>query len=154
MRDPLNNGEVSIGDFLKDNDLRLACDKLTHFAHWITPDMMPKRFDTHFYLAEAPADHLAVHDGHESVDSVWISPQDAMKGAKEGTYTIIFPTLMNVELLGESGSVAAAMDDAVNRPLVPVLPWTEKREDGNYLCIPAEAPYSVVEQKMPERPPG
>ncbi|MGH7210556.1 MAG: NUDIX hydrolase, partial [Acetobacteraceae bacterium] len=52
-------------------NLELATELLTPFAHWITPPMMPKRFDTHFFLVPAPADQLAVHDGAESVDSVW-----------------------------------------------------------------------------------
>jgi len=148
-RDRLHKGEISLADFLKQEALILACDKLQHFAHWITPDMMPKRFDTHFYLAAAPADHLALHDGHESVDSVWISPADAMAGAKDKTYTIIFPTMMNIEMLGESRSVDEAMQMAAQRNIVTVLPVVEQREDGNYLCIPADAGYSVVEQKMP-----
>ncbi len=46
-------------------DLVLATELLTPFAHWITPPAMPKRFDTHFFLASAPADQLAVHDGSE-----------------------------------------------------------------------------------------
>ncbi|MGD8833121.1 MAG: MBL fold metallo-hydrolase, partial [Pseudomonadales bacterium] len=71
-RDRLHKGELTILEFLRTESLRLACDELVHFAHWITPPMVPKRFDTHFFLAAAPADHLAVHDGHESVDSVWI----------------------------------------------------------------------------------
>ena len=153
-RDRLHKHELSLEEFLTREKLRLACDKLQHFAHWVTPEMMPKRFDTHFYLAEAPIDHLAVHDGHESVDSVWISPEDAVKGAEDGTYTIIFPTLLNIEMLGESDSVANAMDMAADRTIVEVLPWTEQRDDGNYLCIPAEAGYRVSEQKMPERATG
>ena len=154
FRDPLNKGEITIGDFLAENNLRLACDRLQHFAHWITPEMMPKRFDTHFYLAEAPADHLAMHDGHESVDSVWITPEAAMLGEQDGTYTIIFPTRLNVELLGQSSTVAAAMADAAARKIVTVLPWMEQRDDGNYLCIPPEAPYSVSEEKMTPRTHG
>ena len=81
-RDPLNRGEISLIEFLEKEKLRLACDTLQHFAHWITPEMLPKRFDTHFYLAVAPSDHLAIHDGHESVDSVWISPDSAIKGKR------------------------------------------------------------------------
>jgi 8-oxo-dGTP pyrophosphatase MutT (NUDIX family) len=150
-RDPLNNGEVSLRDFLEKESLTLACDKLQHYAHWVTPTMMPKRFDTHFYLAAAPADHLAIHDGHESVDSIWISAADALAGAVEGTYTIIFPTRLNVEMLGESASVENAMDMAAARDIVSVEPWTEKRDDGMYLCIPAEAGYAISEEKMPER---
>ncbi len=147
-RDKLNNGDLLLRDFLEIEDLELACDQLTSFAHWITPDMMPKRFDTKFYLASAPADHLAVHDGHESVDSVWIRPEDALAGIESGKYTIIFPTRLNVEMLDESQSVAAAISDANTRTIVTVLPWMEKRDDGMYLCIPGDAGYRISEEKM------
>jgi hypothetical protein len=144
----LNKGEVTIAEFLEKENLTLACDLLQPFAHWITPDMMPKRFDTHFYLALAPEDHLAIHDGHESVDSVWISPTNALKGAEQGTYTIIFPTRLNIEMLGESDSVDNALAAARDRTIVPVTPWTEKRDDGVYLCIPKEAGYQISSAKM------
>ncbi len=147
-RKPLNDCEISIRTFLETEGLILACDELHRFAHWITPDMMPKRFDTHFYLAVAPEDHLAIHDGYESVDSVWISPNDALKGADDGTYTIIFPTRLNVEMLGESQDLDHALALAADRTIVPVLPWTEQRADGNYLCIPSEAGYRVSESRM------
>ena len=150
-RDRLNAKETDFLEILTSEDLSIACDRLVHYAHWVTPDMVPKRFDTHFYLAEAPADHVAVHDGHESVDSVWISPGQVLAEAEAGTKTVIFPTLRNVEKLGNSGSVAQAIERA---QADPVLPWTERRGDGNYLCIPPEAGYSISEQKMPERPPG
>lgn len=151
-RDPLNCGDVKLIDFLKDENLVLACDQLQHFAHWITPEMLPKRFDTHFYLASAPADHLAVHDGHESVDSVWISPEGALAGNKDGTYTIIFPTRVNVEMLGESNTVAEAMNSAATRRVESILPWPEQREDGNYICIPTDVGYVTTEEKMQASP--
>lgn len=147
-REKLNKGEVSIREFLSSENLLLACDLLHHFAHWITPTMMPKRFDTHFYLAIAPADHLAIHDGYESVDSVWITPEQAILDAEEGNKTIIFPTRLNVEMLGLSNSVNEAIIAAEQRQIISVLPWTEKRDDGTYLCIPAEAGYSTAEELM------
>ena len=151
-RDPLNRGEISLLDFLKTENLRLACDKLQHFAHWITPEMLPKRFDTHFYLAAAPSDHLAIHDGHESIDSTWVSPDDAIKGNTNGTYTIIFPTRVNVEMLGESRTVSEAMQAAEEREVKSILPWSEQRNDGTFICIPEDAGYATTSEKM-ERPP-
>ena len=150
-RAELNDGSLPLLDFLQRENLTLACDLLVHFAHWITPPMMPKRFDTHFYLAVAPDDQLAVHDGYESVDSVWISPSEAMADAEAGKRTVIFPTLRNIEKLGISKSVEEAMNAAENDTIVPVLPWTEQRDDGTYLCIPTEAGYLISEEKMPER---
>ena len=150
-REALNSGEVALLDFLVTEQLILACDTLVHFAHWITPEMMPKRFDTHFYLAMAPADHVALHDGYESVDSVWISASDAAAEAAAGTKTVIFPTLRNLEKLGASDSPETAIETARGSEVVPVLPWTEQRDDGNYLCIPKAAGYVVSEEKMPSR---
>ncbi len=153
-RDVLHGGDLTLRAFLEEHGLRLACDRLQHFAHWITPPIVPKRFDTHFYLAAAPADHLAVHDGHESVDSVWISPAEAVAGGEDGTYTIIFPTVRNLEMLAESADVAEALAAAAARQIVTVLPWMEPRDDGTYLCIPPEAGYAVSEEKMPDRASG
>ncbi len=151
-REPLNSGAVALLDFLRDEQLVLACDTLVHFAHWITPEMMPKRFDTHFYLAMAPADHVALHDGYESVDSVWIKPADAVAEAIAGTKTVIFPTLRNIEMLAESATPEQAIADAQARDIVPVLPWMEQRDGSTFLCIPKEAGYAVSEEKMPDRP--
>lgn len=148
-RDRLHKGELSIVEFVEREGLRLACDRLTHFAHWITPVTLPKRFDTHFFLAVAPADHLAIHDGHESVDSVWVQPADAIAGAESGRYTIIFPTLRNVIKLGQSGSTVDAIAAADADTIITVLPHMEKRDDGVYLCIPPEAGYDLSEELMP-----
>ena len=151
FRERLNNDELTITEFVQTNNLRLACDQLVHFAHWITPDMMPKRFDTHFYLALAPDDHLAAHDGYESVGSIWIEPEAAVADAKTGKRTVIFPTLRNVEKLGHYREVAEALEKTRSQAVVTVLPWTEKRDDGNWLCIPREAGYDISEEKMPSR---
>ena len=113
--------------------------------------MVPKRFDTHFFLAIAPEDHLAVHDGHENVDSVWIKPADAVEAARTGTRTIIYPTLRNVERLARFRSTDDALVECRTQPVIPVLPWSEKREDGTWLCIPKNAGYDICEEKMPAR---
>jgi 8-oxo-dGTP pyrophosphatase MutT (NUDIX family) len=150
-RDRLHKGDLTILEFLQVENLHLACDQLVHYAHWVTPTMMLKRFDTHFFLASAPSDHLAIHDGHESVDSVWITPNQAIADAKSSKRTIIFPTLRNIEKLGHYDSVTAAIAATEGTTPVKVLPWIEQRDDGNYICIPAEAGYDISEEKMPER---
>ncbi|HSG91641.1 MAG TPA: hypothetical protein VLA56_20660 [Pseudomonadales bacterium] len=147
-RDAMHGGSVTLAEFLEKEDLRLACDCLTRFAHWVTPEMMPKRFDTHFFIARAPEDHVLAHDGHESVDSVWITPQRVLEDAAAGTRTVIFPTLRNVEMLADASTVAGAIAAADAREIVTVLPWTEKREDGVWLRIQEAAGYRISEEKM------
>jgi 8-oxo-dGTP pyrophosphatase MutT (NUDIX family) len=137
--------EVRIDALARDEDLELACDRLVPFAHWITPEFMPKRFDTWFFLVAAPADQVAVHDGREGVDSLWIRPADAVAEAEAGRRTIIFPTLLNVQKLGRSASVAEALAAARRDPVVTVLPRVFQTEAGSVLRIPAEAGYGISE---------
>jgi len=124
---------------------------LVYFAHWITPERMPKRFDTHFFLAAAPPDQAAAHDGGESVDSVWIEPRLALAEADAGRRIIIFPTLRNLAKLARSHSVSEALGCAAREPVVTVLPWIEKGEAGLVLRIPEDAGYDV--SAIPFQPP-
>jgi 8-oxo-dGTP pyrophosphatase MutT (NUDIX family) len=118
---------------------------LAHFAHWITPLPIPKRFDTHFFLAAAPADQDAVHDGHEAVDSVWIRPADALDAAEAGARKVVFPTRLNLVKLARHASVAEAFAAAQARPVVTVMPQMRMTDAGRVLRIPAEADYGGEE---------
>ena len=147
-RKALNENEISLENFLIKEDLRLAGDKLTLFAHWITPTMMPKRFDTYFFLAKAPQDHIPKHDGYESTDSTWITPQNAIDAAESKTRTIIFPTLLNLQKLSQYSTIEKAIQTTEAESIVTVLPTTEKRDDGNFIRIPIEAGYGISESKI------
>ena len=58
-RAKLGKDEASIVDLVEAEDLELATDLMVPFAHWITPTFAPRRFDTWFFLAEAPQDQVA-----------------------------------------------------------------------------------------------
>ncbi|MEH6404950.1 MAG: hypothetical protein V7750_16350 [Sneathiella sp.] len=147
-RKDMQSGVISILEMAKKEDLELATDLLAHYSHWVTPTFMPKRFDTHFFVAIAPENQIAVHDGEESVDSVWIGPNDAMIKAKSEKYTIIFPTLMNVEYLSKYSTSDMAVEDAKTSKTVSVLPKMEITPEGKFLNIPAEAGYSVTRRRI------
>lgn len=151
-RDDIHKSRIGLVEFLAKESLLLAADRLQPFAHWITPTMMSKRFDTWFYLVAAPPGQSAEHDRHESVDSVWITPQQAMLEARQGKRTILFPTMRNLAKLGQYQSIKEALGKTEQADLVTVEPWVEKRADGAWLCIPPEAGYDLAEEKMQERP--
>jgi 8-oxo-dGTP pyrophosphatase MutT (NUDIX family) len=135
----LTKDEASIVDLVETEDLELATEFMTPFAHWITPTFAPKRFDTWFFLAEAPADQVALHDGSESVDSVWIGAQQAIDEATAGRRTLVHATHKNLELLVEGDTVAGAIEQARKRRIVTVQPWVEAREGKRFLHIPEGA---------------
>lgn len=143
----LNDRSATLGDVIEQGALTLATDDLVHYSHWITPEFMPKRFDTHFYLARVPAGQVADHDGHENVDSVWLTPRQVIEDAQAKRRTVIFPTLSNVVRLAQFSSVAEAFEVIGRTPVVPILPWMEKRDDGRYVCIPKDAGYTLTESR-------
>jgi len=145
-RPKLTAGETGLAEFLAHEDLRLACDTLVPFAHWVTPTFMPKRFDTYFYVAAAPKGQLGRHDGSESVDSLWIDPEEAVADAKR--WTIIFPTRMQLAKLARSKSMAAAITRAKAEPVVTVEPKVVSRGAEQVLTIPEEAGYGKVEERL------
>jgi 8-oxo-dGTP pyrophosphatase MutT (NUDIX family) len=136
------SGKRTFGAILAAENLVLAPDTMVYFANWITPERRAKRFDTHFFLAAAPSDQVALHDGVEAVDSVWISPGSALECAKAGTYDLRFPTQMNLQKLGRHSLSAAAMDAARATRVVTVMTKQERTGNGvRVLRIPLEADY-------------
>lgn len=102
--------------------LTLAADLLVPYAHWITPRTQRKRFDTHFFLTEAPPDQVAAHDGSEAVASTWITPAAALAGQAQGQYKLVFPTFLNLKKLGRHATAAAAIAAARAARVVTVMP--------------------------------
>ncbi|WP_428486473.1 NUDIX hydrolase [Rhodopila sp.] len=141
-RAALNAGAIGFDSVLAAEELLPAPDLLVHFAHWITPSHQPKRYDTQFFLAEAPAEHLAVHDGREAVDSVWITPARALAETETGRFKLVFATAKNLEKLGQWRTVKQAMDAARAATVVTVQPRATRLEGTKRLLrIPVEAGY-------------
>ncbi|TCZ65362.1 NUDIX hydrolase [Roseicella aquatilis] len=134
-------GEQPLSAMLAEEELEPAIDGMVHFAHWITPASRSKRFDTQFFLAAAPPDQVAVHDGHESEDSVWIRPLQACQEANEGRRRLVFPTRKNLEKLARYATVAEALAACRQARVVTVTPEMVQTEAGWRLSIPAEADY-------------
>ena len=145
-RAPLNAGSIDFDAVLASEGLLPAPDLLVHFAHWITPANQPKRYDTHFFLAAAPPEHLAVHDGNEAVESIWITPRQALADTEAGRFKLVFATAKNLEKLARSQTVAEAMERARHSIVVTVQPRGTKLDGSRRLMrIPAEADYGGSE---------
>jgi 8-oxo-dGTP pyrophosphatase MutT (NUDIX family) len=140
-RAALCEGKTSFLKVLTDNGMLLALDELVPYAHWITPEGMPKRFDTWFFLAAAPPEQAGAHDGKESTDSIWVSPREALEGGASGRFKLPFPTTRNLIRLGKQTSVRAALDHSRGKPVVTVMPVMTKLNGGRQLRIPLEAGY-------------
>ncbi|HEY8132711.1 MAG TPA: NUDIX hydrolase [Thermoanaerobaculia bacterium] len=74
-------------------------ERLVWTGRWITPEGLPKRFDTYFFLACVGRDTVTTLQETEAVDSIWISPAEAVQRHMAGSFPLVFPTLKNLEAI-------------------------------------------------------
>ena len=106
----------SLSELFARQRLMLRADLLRPLAHWITPEVEPKRFDTRFFLAEMPAGQVTRHVGGEADQRLWLRPQDAL----DSGLTMMPPTATVLRDLAAYDDVAAAL--TASRTISPVLP--------------------------------
>ncbi len=142
-RPALDRGTIGIAEFCRSEQLALALDGLTSFARWITPPSRPPCFDTCFYLAVAPPGQQAEHDGDEVLDSLWLTPAEALARAEEGELKLVFPTWMNLLRLAGATRVAEALDQAGRVAIVPICPVIEPHPEGRIVHLPERSGYGA-----------
>jgi 8-oxo-dGTP pyrophosphatase MutT (NUDIX family) len=144
-RAAMEAGKLSFLDLIGSNGIRIDLTRLGLFARWLTPPIVPKRFDTFFYLIEMPEGQEVAHDGRETVENEWIEPAAALRLAEAGRRTIVFPTRMNLRLLAQSATVHQAIEAARGRTSRQVSPRVEHRGARRYLMLSPEDGYGDVE---------
>jgi len=135
-RRALLNEVVTLRDVAVGNGLRLAGDELIYVGHWITPEPEPRRYDTRFFAARAPAD--AVCDAHdaEMTDSVWLPPAEAVERFRDGQLKLLPPTVHTLQRLDGYPSwdaLRAALEEA---PVPGITPRMERRPEGVAIVVP------------------
>jgi len=148
---PAAPNAVAFQELVAEIGATLLLDEVVPYAHWITPEMAPKRFDTRFYLTRAPKGQLAQADAAETDDARWMSPAEAVELAEKGDLALPPPTFLNLMLLAQSATVAEAIEAAKARSIIPIVPGTAPGADGAlHMVIPKEAGYGVTEYDIPQ----
>ncbi len=126
-RELLEETGISVGD-------PVDLEKLVWTGRWITPEGLPKRFDTYFFLACAGRDTTTTLQKSEAVDSIWISPADAVQCLLAGAFPLMFPTLKNLEALVGFKSSSELIESRRNAEIPTTRPILE--EDGQKIVLP------------------
>jgi 8-oxo-dGTP pyrophosphatase MutT (NUDIX family) len=152
MSTALRHGVESGGDFLALLDqygLALDLAALTPFARWCPNFRETRRFDTLFYLAEAPAGAPEPEvRPHEAVRAFWASAAEILTELDASRAHAIFPTRRNLERLARYGSIAEARADAKRHPVTMIIPWVEERGGEPHVCIPDNLGYPVTSERL------
>ncbi len=100
-RNAVAKGELAFDTLLRNEGLALEVDALVYFAHWITPPGAPRRYDTRFFAAYAPAGQEPAHDNEETIESVWMSPREGVERHEAGTFKLMTPTIHTLRLFAK-----------------------------------------------------
>jgi 8-oxo-dGTP pyrophosphatase MutT (NUDIX family) len=137
-RDALNQKTQTLQGVARQEGLTLATSSLLRWAHWITPEAWPKRFDTHFFLVEAPLGQEPAHDALEVTHSVWITPEDALAGYERGEFPIVFATIHQLRELSGLSSLTEARARFAGRTPRTIMPRVIRRDEADVILMPDE----------------
>lgn len=108
-REAVHAGRVSLRSVVEREGVRLALDAVVPFAHWVTPPIEVRRFDTWFFAVGAPARQMATHDAHESSDSAWFTPSAALQACRERHINLPPPTWATLRQLEPFATAAEVL---------------------------------------------
>jgi len=131
---------AAVRELAEEAGIELAADELVAYSRWITPRVVPVRFDTRFYLALAPAHSPPRPDGSETVDAGWFGPQRALDMHRAGELPLVFPTIKHLESLVGFANAAEALEAARRREVRPVEPRVVGEGEERRIVLPEELP--------------
>lgn len=122
------------------------------WMRWITPEVVPVRFDTHFFVGLAPPHSPPKPDGVEISDAGWYSPRGALKSHRAGDLALVFPTIKTLETLLPYAKAAEVIAAAPGRSLDPILPRVTGTREKHRIVLPWEDGYDEAFSDMEELP--
>lgn len=148
LQDALLAGS-DFADLLASRNLAIDLDALTPFARWMPAFKHARRFDTLFYLAQAPAgDWPPNPQPGECVAAEWASPAELIDRIERGEASAIFPTKRNLERLASHADLGAALADAGAHSLDTIIPWIEEIDGEPHVRIPEDRGYPVISEPL------
>jgi 8-oxo-dGTP pyrophosphatase MutT (NUDIX family) len=141
-REELAHRACALRELREEAGIELAAEaELRSWSRWITPEMVPVRFDTRFYVALAPPHSPPRPDGAETTEAEWISPREALDRHRHGELSLVFPTIKHLESLLPYASAAEVLEAAGERPIEPVLPRVIGEGEERRVVLPGEPGY-------------
>lgn len=127
---------LAFAEMLRRRGLVLRADLLRAWAHWITPEVEPRRYDTRFFVAALPPGQRTRDVGGEADRVAWLRPADALDRFHRGELQLLPPTATTLSELATLPSADAVLAAADSRVVQPILPEVVLTDDGADLLVP------------------
>ena len=134
-REALLGEGVPFARVLRRLGTRLDGAAIEYIAHWVTPVVEPRRYDTRFFAARVPRGVAAVYDEREMTDAVWLTPRAALARHRDGRLPMIFPTIRTLEDLCDFATVDGLLAYYRSRVITRVQPEIVRTATGVALRV-------------------
>jgi 8-oxo-dGTP pyrophosphatase MutT (NUDIX family) len=151
-RESLHRKDLRLSHLAQQEKIFLALDQLHYYAHWITPEARPIRFDTRFFVALHPSGQEASHDQRETTHGLWITPCQALEENLNGEVILSPPTLKTLEDLSRFSSIDDVLRSLQGRNTSPILPVFVKLPSEILNVFPWDPEYNIL--RKGEMPPS
>jgi 8-oxo-dGTP pyrophosphatase MutT (NUDIX family) len=121
LRRDLIENRRSFIDMIREESLFLAADDLHYFSHWITPELLPIRYDVRFFVAKAPPHQSADHDGVEVIKHIWRTPRAILSDFRSGRFNMVLPTRVTIETLAGFQTIDEVITSTENKKINGIL---------------------------------
>ncbi|TAK66135.1 MAG: MBL fold metallo-hydrolase [Betaproteobacteria bacterium] len=150
-RESVRAGRATLADLCREQQLRLAVERLVYYSHWITPPGRARRYDTRFFVAVAPTAQTPSHDNSETVDHVWIQPAEALERHRRRELHMVFPTIKTLESIANFPTAEALMKFARSPREMPLMaPRVSTTREGRKILVPGDYAYAEVGRLDPD----
>jgi 8-oxo-dGTP pyrophosphatase MutT (NUDIX family) len=127
--------EVPFLDLVIEHDIELRGDWLVPLSRWVTPPVVPRRYDARFFVAWLPDGAQLAFDEREVVGHEWLRPADALAAMGAGRIALWMPTSATLQLLLAVGAVDDLRALAPVGPAVPCRAAELSGSDGRVIEI-------------------
>lgn len=125
--------------------VRISAADLMLFAHWVTPEIETRRYDTRFFLVRMPDGQDAVHDENETTALAWLTPAEAIDCATRGDIMLPPPTWTTLKQLSRWRSIGEVFAWAARTPVVRVQPNFVRDAHRTLLTLPGDPSHPAID---------
>jgi 8-oxo-dGTP pyrophosphatase MutT (NUDIX family) len=133
--------------FLAAKNLRVDLRALHTFSRWVTPTAEARRYDTYFFVAQAPSGQSGAHDQTETTASFWAAPGEVLSRFEAGEVQLAPPTHRTLDILAQCKCSADALAVAAAANKDPICPRLVKQGDTMALVLPGDPEHDVRETR-------
>lgn len=133
-------------ELLEEASVRIDADDLVLFAHWITPEVETRRYDTRFFLTRMPPGEEAKHDASETTEFAWLTPGAAIERCLRDEIMLPPPTWTTLKQLQAHRTIDELFSWARSVTHIPAIqPRLHKHPEQTMLTLPGDPTYPAVE---------